>query len=191
MEDALGPDCRHAGTNQCCYVPLGYDSGAPFGTPCAKACAARNQRLGSDDAFCQKSDGSHYGVRSRQLSTPRPLSHGAAPPLSLTHSSVCCLFGCPLAELLLLVCRHVCRALRAIQLDHLCCSHTPRLRIVFAIARRALLNERQTSWCDVQGCAASPCASVRRSSALEMQAKRESSKIRAAAWEGAGVCAVC
>ena len=65
LDKLLGPECtREAAGNQCCWAPLGYDGGADYGTPCATVCSkvvGFQPRLGADDAYCSKSDGSSYG----------------------------------------------------------------------------------------------------------------------------------
>lgn len=61
LTSVFGPKCT-AGVSalSCCYVPLSWDGGPSFGTPCGTACAAQD-RDGSDGAYCQKSDHSDYG----------------------------------------------------------------------------------------------------------------------------------
>ena len=59
LDKVLGPHCSAAAAeNLCCYVPLGYDSGPAFGTPCQQVCGTR---ASAADAYCQKSDGSDFG----------------------------------------------------------------------------------------------------------------------------------
>ena len=60
---AFGPSCAGAPANTCCYAPLGYNGGPPFGTPCSSVCAAM-QRSGNDTSYCGKSDHSSYGERA-------------------------------------------------------------------------------------------------------------------------------
>lgn len=65
LEQVLGPRCyggdKQVGAGQCCYIPLGYDGGAPLGTDCETACATaywrgqRTHRLGDTNAFCMDS----------------------------------------------------------------------------------------------------------------------------------------
>lgn len=64
LDASLGPKCStdslHLGVSQCCFEPLGYDGGVPFGTSCKKACAAHG-RFGDDAEWCQISNGGEYG----------------------------------------------------------------------------------------------------------------------------------
>ena len=58
----LGPICGLTSEDEhgCCYIPLGYGGGPAFGTGCASACA-KARRAGSDEEWCQHSDGAAYG----------------------------------------------------------------------------------------------------------------------------------
>ena len=63
----LGPSClsttepEEPTANGCCYLPLGYDGGPAFGSPCAEACAKAG-RTGKDEAYCERSGkGQPYG----------------------------------------------------------------------------------------------------------------------------------
>ena len=64
LSKVLGPVCSSAEANlapgACCYEPLGYSGGYPFGTDCARACH-RAGRFGASNEWCQASNGDHYG----------------------------------------------------------------------------------------------------------------------------------
>ena len=60
LDVAYGPACSAATPNQCCYIPLGYDHGPSYGTPCGELCASHH-RKGDDSAYCSNSRGAHYG----------------------------------------------------------------------------------------------------------------------------------
>ena len=62
LTSSYGPSCTHAPANFCCFAPLGYDGGPPFGSPRSKVCATL-RRSGSDTSYCGASDHSAYGVR--------------------------------------------------------------------------------------------------------------------------------
>ena len=67
LATVLGPQCssKEAGTAQCCYEPLGYEKGPPFGSDCKDVCgtnkASGQYRYGASEEYCGRSDGSHYG----------------------------------------------------------------------------------------------------------------------------------
>ena len=63
LNHVLGPACQTGAATPrgCCFGPLGYAGGADFGTPCQKVCDGLFGRVGSNDAYCERSDGSKYG----------------------------------------------------------------------------------------------------------------------------------
>ena len=64
LDKEFGPECTSSlaqvAPGMCCYAPLGYDGGLPFGTDCGRACL-RAGRYGASNEWCQKSNGDHYG----------------------------------------------------------------------------------------------------------------------------------
>lgn len=63
LTQLLGPRCGSmVPSTSCCFEPLGYDGGPAFGTPCGQVCAEQaGNRVGSDGAYCGRSDRSNYG----------------------------------------------------------------------------------------------------------------------------------
>ena len=62
LTQVFGPECSSEAAamrpGACCYEPLGYDGGVPFGTSCDKACGLR---YGEPQEWCQISTGADYG----------------------------------------------------------------------------------------------------------------------------------
>ena len=87
LSSVIGFECRNGleNANSCCYMPLGYDGGARFGTPCSDVCRTSN-RHGSDAAYCRRSDGSDFGncfcgsLDTRPSPPPPPPPPPAPPP---------------------------------------------------------------------------------------------------------------
>jgi len=83
LESEFGPSCQRTdiGGEFCCFAPLGWGGGAPYGSPCARVCGSHG-RSGSDDDYCSRSDHSHYGsCFCGPLKFPSPPHPPPPPPI--------------------------------------------------------------------------------------------------------------
>ena len=100
LDVELGQRCSYDRPG-CCWTPLGYGGGPPFGSSCAEECRRFN-REGRDDAFCQRSDHSHFGncfcgekvepTHGRYCFVEHPI--GRNPCASSSGSDYCCDVEC-------------------------------------------------------------------------------------------------
>lgn len=75
LRAAYGPQCTPGVSgSECCWMPLGYGGGPPFGSPCRDVCE-RLGRKGDDEAFCEMSSGLRLVVADVEQS-----SEGEAAP---------------------------------------------------------------------------------------------------------------